>query len=293
MKDRSRRLPLPHRVQDRKSSPEANVVDDLQFRRILTSMGLAWQGYRKVRKGVKKRLGRHMQELGCRDVTRYIERLEQEKALRKKCQRLLSVSISRFFRDRRLWDTLEKHILPELIAAGSNPLKVWSAGCACGEEAYSLNILWEQIGRCVGELPRLEITATDMNPVYLARARAALYPASSLREVPEEMRNRFFRVRSGAKVFRVHPALRKRIRWLPHSFFSPPPGSGFQLIFARNSLLTYYQEPLIRSGLEHIIGALAGGGYLIIGAHECLPSRPRDLQPCPWLPFAFRKGNPA
>ena len=155
-------------------------MDDHHFRQLLKQLGLSWAGYRKVRKGVKKRVGRHMQQLDCRNMREYLDQLEQSEEVRSQCARLMSVSISRFFRDKRLWQILESRILPELIETHRERVRVWSAGCACGEEAYSLKILWDHMGRTIGNLPELDITATDMNPLYLKRAKDALYPLSSL-----------------------------------------------------------------------------------------------------------------
>jgi len=126
-----------------------------------------------------------MQSLGCRSLQQYLVQLEQKAEARSQCQLALAVPISRFFRDRRLWDALENRILPELIETGRSSIRVWSAGCACGEEVYSLKILWEQMSRSTGTLPLLDITATDLHPTHVERAAAAVYPLSSLKEVPE------------------------------------------------------------------------------------------------------------
>jgi len=90
-------------------------MDDKEFHQLLEFLGLSRQGYRKVRKGVKKRVGRHMQQLDCRNMREYLDQLEQSEDVRNQCARLMSVSISRFFRDKRLWQVLESRILPELI----------------------------------------------------------------------------------------------------------------------------------------------------------------------------------
>jgi chemotaxis methyl-accepting protein methylase len=201
----------------------------------------------------------------------------------------MAVPISRFFRDRRLWDALQSQILPELIAAGRDRVRAWSAGSACGEEVYSLKILWEQMRRSADMLPILDITATDLHPLHLERAATGVYSSSSLRAVPEETKSAWFEAEPGGNRFRVKPALKAGIAWQRHDLLSAPPGSGFDLILARNNLLTYYESFRLQAGLEEMVGALAVGGYFIIGAHEKLPVQPSALQPCPFLPFAFKK----
>ena len=85
-------------------------MHDQEFRQIIDFFQLSWPGYRKVSKGVKKRIGRHMQELGCRSVDAYLDRLSVRLEDKARCQQLLTVSISRFFRDRRLWEIMENRI---------------------------------------------------------------------------------------------------------------------------------------------------------------------------------------
>jgi len=109
-------------------------MDDLQFQELLQYLGLSWRGYRKVRKGVKKRIRRHMHLLGCHDVSEYLAELEKDDDVKKQCELMMTVSISRFFRDQMLWQVLENEILPGLIQVYKEKLLVWSAGCACGEE---------------------------------------------------------------------------------------------------------------------------------------------------------------
>ena len=265
-------------------------MDDKQFLQLIDFLGFSWQGYRKVRKGVKKRIRRHMQRLGCRDMGEYMERLEQKEEFKQECERMMTVSVSRFFRDQRLWELLKNCILPELIEIYSDRVKVWSAGCACGEEVYSLMILWNHMDRTIFSLPALDITATDLNPLYLNKAKDALYPVSSLKKVPENLRTTFFQSEHGEKRFRVKPALRDGIAWLTHDFFLGPPGNDFHLILIRNNLLTYYKDDRIRPVLDEIIKTLCLGGYMIIGSHEKLPFHPSLLKPCPTLSYVFKKG---
>jgi chemotaxis methyl-accepting protein methylase len=264
-------------------------MDDREFSRLLQFMGLSWQGYRKVRKGAKKRVGRHIQSLGCRSLQEYLELLERTAEARSQCELALAVPISRFFRDRRLWEILENRILPELIKTGRGSLRVWSAGCACGEEVYSLKILWEQMRRSAGPLPVLEITATDLHPAHLERAAAAVYPSSSLREVSDTTKSTWFEAEPDGRSFRLKSALKSGIAWRSHDLLTGPPASGFDLILVRNNLLTYYQSSRSRAPLEEMAEALSLGGYLIIGSREKLPFPPARLQPCPSLRFAFKR----
>jgi chemotaxis methyl-accepting protein methylase len=254
-------------------------MDDQQFRRLLTGLNLSWDGYRKVRKGVKKRIGRHMQQLSCRSIEAYMAALAGDSVKRRESEILTAVSISRFFRDRRLWKTIEQEILPGMLNAKADPLKVWSAGCAGGEEIYSFKIIWNRFGERSEDLPTLIILATDIQPTSLDRARQGVYPRSTLREVPDECRSEDFEALKGGKRYAVSNSLKRGIRWQIHDLLCDPPDRGFHIIFLRNSLLTYYRKEIQRKAFPKILGALAPGGFLIIGSHERLPFESPDLAP--------------
>jgi chemotaxis protein methyltransferase CheR len=264
-------------------------MDDHQFRQLLQHLGLSWSGYRKVRKGVKKRITRYMLEINCRGIAEYLEVLDNDKLVREKCERLLTVSISRFFRDKRLWEVLEKDILPGLIQKYTEKLSVWSVGCASGEEVYSLKILWDVLTPTNRHLPELSITATDVNPDYLERAKAGIYPASSLKELPEEYRSKYFEELRGDREYRLKDPLKKNITWQVKSLFDDPPETSFQIIFLRNNLLTYHMKESTIPALLNIIKCLSVDGYLIIGSHEKLPLEDHNLKPHESLPYIFKE----
>jgi chemotaxis protein methyltransferase CheR len=167
-------------------------LDDHQFALLLRHMKYSWQGFRKVRKGVKKRVARHMQEIGCRDMDAYLQRISVDKAVRAECERVMTVSISRFFRDRRMWEILETRILPDLVTRDGASVSVWFAGCAGGEEVYSFRILWDNFTAGYKPAPQLRLIATDRNPANLERAKIGCYPGGSLREVDETLKAKWF-----------------------------------------------------------------------------------------------------
>lgn len=230
-----------------------------------------------------------MQQLKCPNVASYLMALEQNRELRLKCEQLLTVSISRFFRDRILWTRLENQIIPSMIMKNRDHVKVWSAGCACGEEVYSFKILWEGLQNIAESLPKLELLATDMNSTYLERAKSGIYPLSSLREVPEAIRSACFDVQKNGRHYGVTPILKQNIVWKDHHLFSDPIRYDFHLIFLRNNLLTYYDKSLIVSVFQKIINSLTLGGYLIIGSHENLPPNVFNLIPVGGLPYLFKR----
>ncbi|NSW87033.1 MAG: hypothetical protein HPY84_12015 [Syntrophobacteraceae bacterium] len=299
-------------------------MDDESFRKILQCLSLSWQGYRRVRKGVKKRVARHMQELGCSTAEHYLELLQRQPGQMRKARELLSVSVSRFFRDIPLWEAIGAHVLPRLVRSGSRTIRIWSAGCACGEEAYSLKILWsrfiaaqrpalflsesgagrvafrgagtpaamsadagihptfQESNQTVGvrlDTLSLVIVATDINPEVLEKARAGIFTASSIKNLDKDLRESCFNHVGDRFSLRDH--LKSGIRWICHDLvLDDPPGLGFDSIFLRNNLLTYYDEKIVLPALARVVSALRQGGFLIVGKDENVPISETRIKRC-------------
>ena len=145
-------------------------------------MQLRWPGFRKVRRQVCKRIDRRLVELGLPDVSAYREYLETHPAELPILDSLCRIPISRFYRDRGVFDYLRDEILPSLAAivrdSRDKRLRCWSAGCASGEEPYTLSILWNL--ELAARFPDVvfELIATDIDPIMLDRARRGCYSRS-------------------------------------------------------------------------------------------------------------------
>lgn len=258
------------------------MLSDDEFRKLLLYFDRPWAGYRKVRKGVKKRVRRHMELMGCTTLDGYLQILEQQPEEKANCADCLIVTISRFFRDRKLWQHLQTHVLPELARRFPAAVNIWSAGCANGEEPYSLAIAWESLPTTTA----LKIVATDANSACLERARLGRYDRSSFKELPAETVAKCFRMHSKNRHYTISQHLKKSIQWQQHNFLDQPLTGPFQMIFLRNNLLTYYQGTPLKTAFENIVQTLVPKGYLVVGSHEQLPvcdiPLTRDSQ-CPWV----------
>lgn len=264
-------------------------MDDQLFRQLLDWFGLSWEGYRKVRKGVQKRISGHMQQLGCRRMDDYLQALEENPERKEQAERLLTVSSSRFFRDRSLWQTLKNQVLPVMIAKDFQKMKVWLAGCACGEEAYSFKIVWDKLRGAFERFPELELWATDMNPEVIDKARQGIYSASSLKELSPEQRSAYFQP-ADKGLWAIKDPLKEEVQWKVHNLIADnPPQIGFQSIFLRNNLLTYYKRESQIPAFRRVVGSLAPGGVLVIGRREKLPCEANELSALASHPYIFRK----
>jgi chemotaxis protein methyltransferase CheR len=241
---------------------------------------LRWAGFRKVRRQVCKGLSRRMAELGLSGFSAYEDYIEDHpeewEILDSTCQ----ITISRFYRDRRVFDVLCSKILPSLatniLLGGGNELRCWGAGCCSGEEAYTLQILWKvrvvPAIRC--DLP-LRIVATDINRDVLERAREGCYPESSLRDLPKELIRQAF-TQSG-KSFTVRKPFTENIEFAEQDIREQLPEGFFHLKLCRNLVLTYFEEALQQDILYRILERLHHGGIFVIGIHESLPRGVTDV----------------
>lgn len=243
------------------------MLTDADFKKLLDHYGRPWRGFRKVRKGVVKRIRKHMASLNCNSISEYIDTLESRPIEEEILQSHLRITISRFNRDRQLWDYLADHALPRLLQQ-TDKLKIWSAGCSCGEEVYSLKILWHMH---FSSYPAISILATDANPNCLERAQAGIYQKSSLREISEDIVSNCFIQSKSQNEYAILPLFQENIIWQQHNFLSLPPDEKFHVIFLRNNLLTYYNSTLQFAALSNILRSLSPGGYLVTGSHEILP----------------------
>jgi chemotaxis protein methyltransferase CheR len=250
----------------------------------LPRLGMRWPGFRRVRGQVCKRLCRRTAELGLRELAAYRALLETHPDEWTPLDGLCRISISRFYRDQGVWRTLEREILPRLAerarARGETRLRIWSAGCASGEEPYTLALLFAFSGagptECVPE-----ILATDSDPHLLERARRACYPATSLRDVPERWRAAF---EPFGDEHCLRADYRRPVRFLEQDIRHASPEGRFDLILCRNLVFTYFETSLQAEIAKRLAARLTPGGYLLLGIHESLPEPvPTLVQERPWL----------
>jgi len=262
----------------------------------LPRLGLRFEGYRRVRRRVCRRLARRLAALGLADALAYQRHLEahpEEWAVLDACCRL---PISRFYRDRGVFDGLRGAVLPALAeSARRRPdarLRAWSAGCASGEEAYTVAacIAFEVAPR----FPELafDLIATDVDPHLLERARLACYAPSSVKELPPAWREALFEWRGGALA--VRDPYRSAVTLLAQDLQCEAPDGSFDLVLCRNVAFTYFAARVQRDVLAHIAAHSRPGAALVLGRHERLPDGAPEFRPWPGAPSTFRlEADPA
>ncbi len=201
------------------------------------------------------------------------------------------ISISRFYRDKAVFEFLEREVLDRLaqwaVAGGEGGVRCWSIGCASGEEPYTLAILWR-----LGVAPRfpglgVQILATDVDPHAIERAREGRYPVSSLKDLPEEWLAQTCIPFAGG--FDVKEEYREPITFQRQDIREAAPKGQFHLILCRNLAFTYFDDGLQREVLERIREKLVPGGALVIGNRESLPKGAYGVEPWSQTLPVYRK----
>ena len=220
-----------------------------------------------------RRIARHLQIHELEDIPTYLAYLREHPEEIVLLQRNLLINVTNFFRDKEAFDALENKVIPTLFdeKTSRDTVRVWSAGCASGEEAYSLAILLYEFAEKLDDPPKLQVFATDVDDEAIAQARENFYSEAIKTDVSEERLKRFF-VKEGSR-YRVKNEIREMVLFAPHNLLRDPPFSKLDLIVCRNVLI-YLNRDTQERVMEIFHFALNSGGYLFLGTSESAESVP-------------------
>jgi chemotaxis methyl-accepting protein methylase len=238
------------------------------LREAASLLGLQWREFRK--RGVRRKVERRIVDIGLSGLEEYLSRIKQDRKEQVFLSQILTVTISRFFRDKEVFHALEASVIPTLLKEKKEEnLNAWSIGCASGEEPYSLSLLWK--GRFEKERPgiRFSILATDIGEYLIERAREGRYKKSSLEEIPEDIFRNLFK-RDGES-YLLDRIIRENVEFRRHDIIRDDPFTGMDMILCRNLAFTYFSKETQLEVLKKIAASLNEEGYLIIGKDESLP----------------------
>ena len=272
---------------------DLECIEFLQW--CLPRLRLRWSGFRKVRRQVCKRLNRRIRELGIPDIFSYKGYLDCHSEEWKSLDSLCRITISRFYRDRGVFDTLRSRILPALakgaLESNADKVRCWCAGCGSGEEAYTLQILWKLcIIPVIQEHLPLLIVATDINPVVLERAVKGVYTKSSLSDLPGMLVRQAFTCSGGICAVKKG-AYGEDIEFVEQDIREQLPEGTFQLVLCRNLVFTYFDESLQLELFGRIWERLEPGGFLVTGIHESLPEGVEGIIRHNKIPGVYQKAT--
>jgi len=269
---------------EERPSGDRACVEFLQW--ALPRLGLRWAGFRKVRRQVCRRVRRRLAALGVPDLETYRTYLDRHPEEWAVLDGLTPITISRFYRDREVWAHLERDVVPTL-ASGGERVRCWSAGCASGEEAHTLAVMWNEALASRFPGVHMEILATDIEHVVLERADRAAYSASSLKDLPPPWLGRGF-LREG-ELYVLRPEHRELVTFARDDVRTAAARGPFDLVMCRNVAFTYLASEHQRSVLDHLAAGLRPGGGLVIGLHESLPHPAPQFEPWPGARAVFRR----
>ena len=228
--------------------------------------GLEFEAYQRA--GLLRRIARRMERIGVGSLSAYRALLAADPDEHGRLCEAIQVHRTDFFRDPAVWAYLASEVVPRLLAAKGTgePIRAWSAGCATGEEAYTLAmILVDALGHAMRP-GRVQVLATDVSEPALARARYGRYRAERLAGVPTELLPRYFQPAGGDWLV-VRGELRACVVFAPNDLLRDPPLGRMDLIACRNTLM-YFTPESQAPVLARLYLGLREGGLLVTGLTE-------------------------
>jgi chemotaxis methyl-accepting protein methylase len=218
---------------------------------------------------VERRLGTRLRVLGLTTYREYSDYLNLHHTEYARLLDVLTVNVTDFFRDPPVWDVIRERVIPEILAhkaaTGHHAVRAWSAGCATGEEPYSIAMAFLAAKGPKPERMLLSVAATDLDPLALKTAARAEYDIAKIEHIPAAERARF--VTADERRFRINAEVKERVRFKTLDLFTDEPPRALDLIMCRNVFIYFTREQQ-----ERVTGvfrrALAKGGHLVLGRTE-------------------------
>jgi len=246
---------------------------DVGFEQLLEyvrdSRGFDYTGYR--RSTLMRRFEKRMQAVGADDWEAYRTYLGDHPQEYDNLFNAILINVTGFFRDRETWDVVATDVIPRLLESKDQrvPIRVWSAGCASGEEPYTMvMLLVEALGEDAFK-QRVKMYATDVDEEALTQARDATYTSKQLEHVPPRLRETYFQVNGNGFSFRKD--LRRYVIFGRNDLLRDPPISKIDALISRNTLM-YFSSEIQERILSSFSLALNRGGFLVVGRAEALQS---------------------
>jgi two-component system CheB/CheR fusion protein len=253
---------------------------------IKRNRGFDFTGYK--RSSVERRIRKRMEEVGCQSYGDYLDHLEVHQDEFVFLFNTILINVTAFFRDAPTWEYLRNEVVPTLIASrpADAPLRVWCAGCASGEEAYTVAMVLADVLGETAFRERVKIYATDVDEEALSAARQAAYAAKAVETVPREALDRYFERYDSRYVFRQD--LRRTVIFGRNDLVQDAPISRIDLLVCRNTLM-YFNAETQGQILRRFNFGLANDGVLLLGKSEMLITHGDLFQPVDLKRRVFRK----
>jgi len=247
------------------------VMDE--FNKISTSYGLDLARYKPA--FIKRRLDRRMRILNISEYSQYALVLKNDRKEFEAIFSSLSINVTNFFRDSAVFDRFQSSVLPQILSylGERGKIRIWSAGCASGEEPYSIAMLFKQ---AIGKMTNLdvEVVANDVNKMAIQFAERGRYPAKSVETLPQNIiKNNFQKITDDQNnvEYEVAQSIKDMVTFKSGDILSYTMQS-FDVIFCRNVLI-YYEKEAQELILTKFYKGLSDSGYLVLGMDETMFGR--------------------
>ena len=265
-------------------APDAAFEALLDF--LKRSRGFDFTGYK--RPSLERRFRRRMEAVGCKSYGDYLDFLEVHPDEFGQLFDTLLINVTEFFRDKPVWEHLRDKVLPEMLEnkADDEPLRVWSAGCASGEEAYTAAMVLAEVLGHDAYRERVKVYATDVDEDALTTARQALYTPKALEGLEPELRERYFERAGNQLAFRKD--LRRTVIFGRNNLVVDAPISRIDVLVCRNTLMYFTAETQAHI-LRHFHFALHDRGVMLLGKSEMMLSHRGAFAPVDLKKRIFRR----
>jgi two-component system CheB/CheR fusion protein len=274
---------------DERTKARSEETEDLPgFEELLVYLheqrGFDFTGYKRA--SLARRVERRMMTVGISGFAEYLDHLVLHPDEFQALFDTVLINVTRFFRDQESWDYLSTQLLPDALLGSDRPIRGWVAGCASGEEAYTLAIVLAELLGVEAFRERVKIYATDVDEDALAHARAATYSGKDVAAVPSALREKYFEPTGGR--FVVRKELRRSVIFGRNDLVKDAPISHVDVLTCRNTLM-YFNAETQAQILNRLHFALRSDGYLFLGKAEMLLSHSSYFRPVELKRRFFRK----
>ncbi|HZS62710.1 MAG TPA: CheR family methyltransferase [Gemmatimonadaceae bacterium] len=259
------------------AAPEPSPAFEALLEHLKRVRGFDFTGYK--RSSLVRRIDKRMRQLHLEDYTQYLDYLEVHPEEFAPLFDTILINVTSFFRDVDSWEKLAKEVIPEYVLnrRPADPIRVWSAGCASGEEAYTLAMIFAELLGPEEFRNRVKIYATDVDEQALSKARHAAYEDREVEEVPPLYRDRYFEpLENGTAA--VRKDLRRQLIFGRHDLVQDAPISRIDLLACRNTLMYFNAETQARI-LARFHFALNDGGVMYLGRAETMLAQRGNFAP--------------
>jgi chemotaxis protein methyltransferase CheR len=226
-------------------------------------------------KCLRRRIAVRMRARGQHTFAEYAQLLDRDAGEYEHLLDTLTINVTKFFRNQETWTAIEQQVVPQLFAR-PGPVRVWSAGSASGEEAYTVSILlreWAERHHRAAELGRVRIVGTDIDRRSLEAAERGVYPELSLSETPPRLAEKWF---LPGPPFQIRPEAQQGVKFLRRDLISGEPEREQSLILCRNVVI-YFDRDIQERLFKDFYDSLVPGGFLVMGKVETLIGIARTL----------------